>query len=174
MMKARKRGQPALAPDKKGPAGGVRKLSATGTSAVGKGKTAQQVVEEGGPSMGKVAVNKPSGRPAATPEPATAGVPEPQPSRSAPVYAQAGADGAAAPETGMDPSSRLCIKNLPKYVNEAKLREHFSAKGEVTDVKVMRTRWVPLGGDYESSRCAVVQFLLQGTVAQIVPFHRRC
>lgn len=46
---------------------------------------------------------------------------------------------AAAPPTH-PPSSRVCVKNLPKYVNEARLKEHFSAKGEVTDVKVLRTR----------------------------------
>ena len=38
------------------------------------------------------------------------------------------------------PSSRLCIKNLPKYVDEKRLRDAFNAKGEVTDVKVLRTR----------------------------------
>eukprot|EP00798_Chlamydomonas_sp_ICE-L_P010822 gene10822-16908_t len=38
------------------------------------------------------------------------------------------------------PSSRLCIKNIPKYALENRLREHFSQKGEVTDVKVMKTR----------------------------------
>ena len=38
------------------------------------------------------------------------------------------------------PSSRICVKNLPKYVDEGRLREHFGAKGEVTDAKVMRTR----------------------------------
>ena len=40
-------------------------------------------------------------------------------------------------------TSRLCIKNLPKHVNEARLKDHFSAKGEVTDVKVLRTRCAP-------------------------------
>ncbi|KAJ3693957.1 hypothetical protein LUZ60_009437 [Juncus effusus] len=35
--------------------------------------------------------------------------------------------------------SRLCVKNLPKYVNEDRLREFFSQKGEVTDAKIMRT-----------------------------------
>lgn len=44
------------------------------------------------------------------------------------------------PSIDQEPSSRLCIKNLPKYVTEARLREHFSAKGEVTDVKVLKTR----------------------------------
>jgi multiple RNA-binding domain-containing protein 1 len=36
--------------------------------------------------------------------------------------------------------SRLCVKGIPKYVNEARLKEFFSAKGEVTDVKVLKTR----------------------------------
>ncbi|XP_074570750.1 multiple RNA-binding domain-containing protein 1 [Curcuma longa] len=36
--------------------------------------------------------------------------------------------------------SRLCVKNLPKYANENRLREFFSQKGEVTDAKLMRTR----------------------------------
>ncbi|XP_020103411.1 multiple RNA-binding domain-containing protein 1-like [Ananas comosus] len=36
--------------------------------------------------------------------------------------------------------SRLCVKNLPKYVNEDRLREFFSQKGEVTDAKIMRTK----------------------------------
>ncbi|XP_047321767.1 multiple RNA-binding domain-containing protein 1 [Impatiens glandulifera] len=36
--------------------------------------------------------------------------------------------------------SRLCVKNLPKYVSEDRLREFFSQKGEVTDAKLMRTK----------------------------------
>lgn len=39
------------------------------------------------------------------------------------------------------PTSRICIKNLPKQADENRLREHFSAKGEVTDAKIMRTRY---------------------------------
>ncbi|KAK2983307.1 hypothetical protein RJ640_011630 [Escallonia rubra] len=35
--------------------------------------------------------------------------------------------------------SRICVKNLPKYVAEDRLREFFSQKGEVTDAKLMRT-----------------------------------
>ncbi|GAB4829474.1 hypothetical protein Ancab_019147 [Ancistrocladus abbreviatus] len=35
--------------------------------------------------------------------------------------------------------SRICVKNLPKYVTEDRLREFFSQKGEVTDAKLMRT-----------------------------------
>ncbi|GAB4818001.1 hypothetical protein N2152v2_005047 [Parachlorella kessleri] len=37
-------------------------------------------------------------------------------------------------------TSRVCVKNLPKHVDEKRLREHFSAKGEVTDAKIMRTK----------------------------------
>ncbi|GMH20971.1 hypothetical protein Nepgr_022813 [Nepenthes gracilis] len=35
--------------------------------------------------------------------------------------------------------SRICVKNLPKYITEDRLKEFFSQKGEVTDVKLMRT-----------------------------------
>ncbi|XP_042520467.1 multiple RNA-binding domain-containing protein 1 isoform X2 [Macadamia integrifolia] len=36
--------------------------------------------------------------------------------------------------------SRICVKNLPKYVAEDRLKEFFSQKGEVTDAKLMRTQ----------------------------------
>ncbi|KAK4741438.1 hypothetical protein SAY87_025026 [Trapa incisa] len=36
--------------------------------------------------------------------------------------------------------SRICVKNLPKYVAEDRLREVFSQKGEITDAKLMRTK----------------------------------
>ncbi|XP_061355186.1 uncharacterized protein LOC133299715 [Gastrolobium bilobum] len=36
--------------------------------------------------------------------------------------------------------SRICVKNLPKYVREDRLREFFSEKGEITDVKLIRTK----------------------------------
>jgi len=39
-------------------------------------------------------------------------------------------------------TSRLCVKNLPRHATEARLREHFGSKGEVTDVKILRTRRV--------------------------------
>ena len=40
------------------------------------------------------------------------------------------------------PVSRLCVKNLPKHCDEKRLRQHFaqSGEGEVTDVRVMRTK----------------------------------
>lgn len=33
------------------------------------------------------------------------------------------------------------MKNLPKYVVEDRLQEFFSQKGEITDVKLMRTKY---------------------------------
>ncbi|XP_059633627.1 uncharacterized protein LOC132276287 isoform X3 [Cornus florida] len=36
--------------------------------------------------------------------------------------------------------SQICVKNLPKYAAEDRLREFFSQKGEVTDAKLMRTK----------------------------------
>lgn len=49
-----------------------------------------------------------------------------------------GADGST--RVTEEPTTRICVKNLPKYVDEARLKEHFSQKGEVTDVKIMRTK----------------------------------
>lgn len=45
-------------------------------------------------------------------------------------------------DSHMEPSSRLIVKNLPKYADESRLRDFFSSHGEVTDTKVMRTRCV--------------------------------
>ncbi|KAI4297016.1 hypothetical protein L6164_036928 [Bauhinia variegata] len=36
--------------------------------------------------------------------------------------------------------SRICVKNLPKNCTEDQLRDRFSQKGEITDVKLMRTK----------------------------------
>ena len=37
-------------------------------------------------------------------------------------------------------TSRLCIKGLPKHVNDQQLRQHFAQKGEVTDAKVVKAK----------------------------------
>ena len=41
-------------------------------------------------------------------------------------------------------TSRICVKNIPKHCDEKKLRAHFDSDaqlaGELTDVRVMRTR----------------------------------
>jgi multiple RNA-binding domain-containing protein 1 len=38
-------------------------------------------------------------------------------------------------------SSRLIVKHLPKHADEKRLREHFGKLGELTDVKLMRTKY---------------------------------
>jgi hypothetical protein len=38
-------------------------------------------------------------------------------------------------------SSRVIVKNLPKYITEERFKSHFSVKGEITDVKLMKTRY---------------------------------
>ncbi|RUP46895.1 hypothetical protein BC936DRAFT_146406 [Jimgerdemannia flammicorona] len=35
--------------------------------------------------------------------------------------------------------SRLIVKNLPKYLTDERLREHFASQGDVTDAKLMKT-----------------------------------
>ncbi|KAG1142884.1 hypothetical protein G6F37_009079 [Rhizopus arrhizus] len=37
--------------------------------------------------------------------------------------------------------SRLIVKNLPKELSEEKFREHFAKKGEVTDAKLVKTKY---------------------------------
>ncbi|ERM95101.1 hypothetical protein AMTR_s00009p00256580 [Amborella trichopoda] len=46
----------------------------------------------------------------------------------------------AGAEAQLQHGSRICVKNLPKYVTEDRLREFFSQKGEITDAKLMRTK----------------------------------
>ncbi|KAG9455284.1 hypothetical protein H6P81_008188 [Aristolochia fimbriata] len=36
--------------------------------------------------------------------------------------------------------SRICVKNLPRYIAEDRVRDFFSQKGEITDAKIMRTK----------------------------------
>lgn len=35
--------------------------------------------------------------------------------------------------------SRICVKNLPRYVVEDRLKDFFTRKGEITDAKIMQT-----------------------------------
>ncbi len=70
--------------------------------------------------------------------------PNPKPAAStngAPVVdgsdASAPGDAVAAPPIV---TSRICVKNLPSYVNEKRLRDVFTAfGGEITDIKLMKT-----------------------------------
>lgn len=48
--------------------------------------------------------------------------------------------------------SRIIVKGLPKYLTEDRLRQHFSQRGDVTDVKIMRKR------DGESRRFGFVGY----------------
>ncbi|EFJ12267.1 hypothetical protein SELMODRAFT_182522 [Selaginella moellendorffii] len=67
----------------------------------------------------------------------------------------------------MGSSSRVCVKNLPTYVTDDKLREHFGAKGQVTDAKVMRTR------DGKSRRFGFVGFYSQEEAESAVAYFNR-
>ncbi|KAJ3375888.1 hypothetical protein GGF31_003093 [Allomyces arbusculus] len=39
----------------------------------------------------------------------------------------------------MSESSRIIVKNLPKYMTQDRLRDHFAEKGTITDVKLVKT-----------------------------------
>ncbi|CAA7406840.1 unnamed protein product [Spirodela intermedia] len=60
--------------------------------------------------------------------------------------------------------SRLCVKNLPKYVGEERLRDFFSQKGEVTDAKLMRTK------DGKSRRFAFIGFRTDQDAEEAIKF----
>ncbi|KAG5531353.1 hypothetical protein RHGRI_026095 [Rhododendron griersonianum] len=60
--------------------------------------------------------------------------------------------------------SRLCVKNLPKNVNEKRLREFFSQKGEVTDAKIMRTK------DGNSRQFGFVGYRTEGEAEEAVMY----
>ncbi|KAK1304495.1 Polyadenylate-binding protein RBP47C' [Acorus calamus] len=60
--------------------------------------------------------------------------------------------------------SRLCVKNLPKYVAEDRLRDFFSQKGEVTDVKLIRTK------DRKSRQFGFVGFRSEGEAEAAIKY----
>ena len=37
-------------------------------------------------------------------------------------------------------TSRIIVKNLPKWATEDRLRKHFGSKGQITDIKLVHTR----------------------------------
>jgi hypothetical protein len=43
-------------------------------------------------------------------------------------------------------NSRLIVRGIGAHVTDARLRDHFQAKGVVTDVKIARNRCVEGGG----------------------------
>lgn len=60
--------------------------------------------------------------------------------------------------------SRICVKNLPKYANEDRLREFFSQKGEITDAKLMRTK------DGKSRQFAFIGFRTEQEAEEALKF----
>ncbi|XP_015958849.1 uncharacterized protein LOC107482784 [Arachis duranensis] len=63
--------------------------------------------------------------------------------------------------------SRICVKNIPKYVTEDRLREFFSEKGEITDVKLMRTK------DGKSRQFAFVGFRSEHEAQEAIQYFNR-
>ncbi|KAF5205644.1 Multiple rna-binding domain-containing protein, partial [Thalictrum thalictroides] len=61
--------------------------------------------------------------------------------------------------------SRICVKNLPKYVGEDRIREFFSQKGEVTDVKLIRNT-----EDGKSRQFGFVGFRTEGEAESAIKY----
>ncbi|BFG28347.1 hypothetical protein CerSpe_146210 [Prunus speciosa] len=63
--------------------------------------------------------------------------------------------------------SRICVKNLPKHVNESRLREFFSEKGEITDAKLMRTK------EGKSRQFAFIGFRTESEAQEAMKYYNR-
>ncbi|MED6138465.1 hypothetical protein PIB30_074456, partial [Stylosanthes scabra] len=63
--------------------------------------------------------------------------------------------------------SRICVKNIPKYATEDRLREFFSEKGEITDVKLMRTK------DGKSRQFAFIGFRSEHEAQEAIQYFNR-
>lgn len=63
--------------------------------------------------------------------------------------------------------SRICVKNLPKYVAEDRLREVFSQKGEITDAKLMRTK------DGKSRQFAFIGFRTESEAEEAIKYFNK-
>ncbi len=61
---------------------------------------------------------------------------------SAAAAASTASNAPTAPAAPAKPSSRLCVKNLPPYLTDERLKKIFAANSDVTDVKIMRTRYI--------------------------------
>ncbi|KAG8385072.1 hypothetical protein BUALT_Bualt03G0003500 [Buddleja alternifolia] len=68
---------------------------------------------------------------------------------------------------GSSARSRICVKNLPKYATEDRLREFFSQKGEVTDSKLMRTK------DGKSRRFGFVGFRTEHEAEEAIKYFNK-
>uniref|UniRef100_A0A2P2MME7 Multiple RNA-binding domain-containing protein 1 isoform X1 n=2 Tax=Rhizophora mucronata TaxID=61149 RepID=A0A2P2MME7_RHIMU len=63
--------------------------------------------------------------------------------------------------------SRVCVKNLPKYVAEDRLRDVFSQKGEITDAKLMRTK------DGKSRQFAFIGFQTEHQAEEAIKYFNK-
>ncbi|XP_044491836.1 multiple RNA-binding domain-containing protein 1 isoform X3 [Mangifera indica] len=63
--------------------------------------------------------------------------------------------------------SRICVKNLPKYVAEDRLREVFSRNGEITDAKLMRTK------DGKSRQFAFIGFRTEQEAEEAIKYFNK-
>ncbi|XP_031284877.1 multiple RNA-binding domain-containing protein 1 isoform X2 [Pistacia vera] len=63
--------------------------------------------------------------------------------------------------------SRICVKSLPKYVTEDRLREVFSQKGEITDAKLMRTK------DGKSRQFAFIGFRTEREAEEAIKYFNK-
>ncbi|KAJ9170111.1 hypothetical protein P3X46_018243 [Hevea brasiliensis] len=63
--------------------------------------------------------------------------------------------------------SRICVKNLPKYVAEDRLREVFSQKGEITDAKLMRAK------DGKSRQFAFIGFRTEHEAEEAIKYFNK-
>ncbi|KAH9741641.1 nucleotide binding [Citrus sinensis] len=63
--------------------------------------------------------------------------------------------------------SRICVKNLPKYVTEDRLRDFFSQKGEITDAKLMRTK------DGKSRQFAFIGFRTEQEAEEAIKYFNK-
>ncbi|XP_050236679.1 uncharacterized protein LOC126686593 [Mercurialis annua] len=63
--------------------------------------------------------------------------------------------------------SRICVKNLPKNVREDRLRQVFSKKGEITDVKLMRTK------DGKSRQFAFLGFRTELEAQEVIKYFNK-
>ncbi|CAM9565164.1 unnamed protein product [Hapterophycus canaliculatus] len=66
-----------------------------------------------------------------------------------------------------EPSTRLIVKNVPKHVDEKRLRQHFAERGEVSDAKIVRTK------DGKSRQFAFVGFTTAGDAEDALKYYNQ-
>ncbi|CAM9809374.1 unnamed protein product, partial [Choristocarpus tenellus] len=64
-------------------------------------------------------------------------------------------------------TTRIIVKNIPKHVDERRIREHFGEKGQVTDAKIVRTK------DGRSRQFAFVGFATEEDSKHALQYYNR-